>query len=102
MAERLSGHSFIGRHRLEPGELDALAAAVAEKVAERMITALDDRPLLSSQELAARLNIGLRTAKELLYPLKDPAIPSFLVGGARRIAPADVDRYVAAQRNGTD
>lgn len=82
-------------------DVDRLAEAVAAKVAERL-NDHDDRPLLTPRDLAARLGIAERTAKGLLYPVEKAQIRSFMVGGQRRVAPADVDRYVAAQRDGND
>jgi DNA-binding transcriptional regulator YhcF (GntR family) len=80
-------------------DVEQLADEIAAKVVERLRGVGDERPLLSTRDLADRLRIAPRTAADLLTPLGSAKIPSFLVGGQRRIAPADFDAYIAAQRN---
>lgn len=53
------------------------------------------RPLLSCADLAECLSVSDRLARKLLA---EGQIPSFLVGGCRRIAPADVDAFIESRR----
>jgi hypothetical protein len=76
-----------------------LVDAIADAVATRPDIS-DDRPLLTSKQLAVRLNVSKRQAREMVNGSKGkPAkIPSLIVGdGSRRIRPADPDAYIAAQ-----
>lgn len=75
--------------------------ALAEKLAERMADGTFARPLLSVKGLAERLDISERTATNLIRE-PDPEIPSFMVGGLRKIDPREVDRYVERQKARTD
>ena len=78
-------------------DIDLLADAIADR-----LRAPDDRPLLSPKELAQRLSVSERTARELVNGSKGkpPKIPSLVVGdGSRRIRPADVDAYLEAQED---
>lgn len=74
------------------GDVDRFAQAVVDRLrAER-----DDRPLLSPKELASRLGVSERTARELIGA---GTIPSVTVAkGARRVEQAAVDAYLAARR----
>lgn len=76
-------------------DVDQLADAIADR-----LRLPDDRALLSPKELAQRLSISERGARELVNGSKGkpPKIPSIIVGdGSRRIRPADVDAYLEAQ-----
>lgn len=53
------------------------------------------RQFFTPKTLAAYLAVSERTVRQLLA---DGAIPSYLIGGSRRIDPADVDVYLAARR----
>lgn len=79
----------------EDDYLEGLADEIAEKVAARLS---DDRSLLSVDALAERLGLSPRAARALIDG-PDPRIRSVKVGGARRIEPAEVDRYVASLRS---
>jgi excisionase family DNA binding protein len=57
--------------------------------------AREGRALLTPKALAFRLSLSERTVREML---RNGAIPSYRVGGARRIDPSDVDSYLAARR----
>jgi excisionase family DNA binding protein len=54
------------------------------------------RPFFTPKTLAAYLAVSERTARQLLA---DGRIPSYRIAGARRIDPADVDAYLAANRD---
>ena len=57
----------------------------------------DLRPFFTPKVLAAYLSISERTVREMLSKER---IPSYKVEGQRRIDPADVERYLARNRNG--
>ena len=54
------------------------------------------RQLFTPETLAAYLNISERTLRELL---RQREIPSYKLGGSRRIAPEDVDAWLRAHRD---
>lgn len=54
------------------------------------------QPLFTPKTLAAYLALSDRTVRQMLH---DRAIPSYKVAGARRIDPADVDRYLEQHRD---
>lgn len=64
---------------------DVIAEAVAERLGELIA---GPAPLYSVNSLAERLSMSPRTVREML---RTGVIPSFMVEGARRIDPADVD-----------
>ena len=53
------------------------------------------RAFFSPRALATYLDLSERTVRQMLA---DGVIPSYRFGGARRIDPADVDAYVARNR----
>jgi excisionase family DNA binding protein len=53
------------------------------------------RPFFTVRTLAAYLAVSERTVRGWVA---DGTIPSYLIGGSRRIDPADVDAYVASCR----
>lgn len=73
-------------------DVERLADAVAERVVARQP---DDRPLFTVASLAEFLGISERVMREMLA---DEVIPSYKVGGGRRIDPKAVDAYLAARR----
>jgi excisionase family DNA binding protein len=64
----------------------------AVRVAKR-----DLRPSFSPKALAEYLSISERTVRDMLSKER---IPSYKVEGQRRIDPADVEKYLARNRNG--
>ena len=77
-----------------------LAEPLADQIAERLADSPDDRPLLTINDVAARLNCSRRTANDLLLG-ENPRIPSVLVGaagGGRRVFPADLEAYLDSVR----
>lgn len=64
----------------------------AARVADREL-----RPFLTPKALAEYLSISERTARDMLSKQR---IPSYKVEGQRRIDPADVEEYLARNRNG--
>jgi excisionase family DNA binding protein len=54
------------------------------------------RPFFTPKGLAEYLSISERTVRDMLSKER---IPSYKVEGQRRIDPADVDRYLARNRN---
>jgi excisionase family DNA binding protein len=76
-------------------DADDLADRVADRVAERLAELPDDRPLLRAVQVAVRLGVSERTARDLI---DRGVLASFKVAGARVVDPAEVDRYVAEQR----
>lgn len=55
------------------------------------------RPFLTPKALAEYLSISERTVRDMLSKQR---IPSYKVEGQRRIDPADVEQYLARNRNG--
>ena len=55
------------------------------------------RPFFTPKGLAAYLSISERTVRDMLSKQR---IPSYKVEGQRRIDPADVEQYLARNRNG--
>lgn len=55
------------------------------------------RPFFTPKGLAEYLSISERTVREMLSKQR---IPSYKVEGQRRIDPADVEQYLARNRNG--
>lgn len=55
------------------------------------------RPFFTPKGLAAYLSISERTVRDMLSKQR---IPSYKVEGQRRIDPADVEKYLARNRNG--
>lgn len=53
------------------------------------------RSFFTPQALAVYLSLSGRTVRDLL---RRGEIPSYKIGGARRIDPDDVDRYLAQHR----
>jgi excisionase family DNA binding protein len=74
---------------------DADVTAIAHRVAEIVATRSDDRRLLTVDEFARRVGVAPRTAREMLLRGE---VASYKVMGSRRVAPADVEAYLAAQR----
>jgi excisionase family DNA binding protein len=68
---------------------------LADAVAERLRAERDDRPLLTPKAAAARLAISERTLREMRNRGR---IDSVMVEGAVRYEAAEIDRYLAAQR----
>lgn len=54
------------------------------------------RPFFTPKALAEYLSISERTVRDMLSKQR---IPSYKVEGQRRIDPADVERYLARNRN---
>ena len=61
------------------------------------LTQAERRPFFTPKSLAAYLALSERTVREML---RRGALPSYRVGGARRIDPSDVDSYLARRREG--
>ena len=59
----------------------------------------EHRPFFTPKTLAAHLALSERTIRQMLA---DQTIPSYLIGGARRIDPADVDAYLMSRRDDAD
>lgn len=55
------------------------------------------RPFFTPKALAEYLSISERTVRDMLGKNR---IPSYKVEGQRRIDPADVEQYLARNRNG--
>jgi excisionase family DNA binding protein len=61
------------------------------------VTELERRAFFTPRTLAQYLALSERTVRGMLSAGK---LPSYRVEGARRIDPADVDRYLANRREG--
>jgi excisionase family DNA binding protein len=54
-----------------------------------------EQPFFTPRTLAERLSISERTVRQMLI---DGRIASYRIGGSRRVAPADLEAYLAKQR----
>lgn len=72
-------------------DVEELADAIALRLAEK----LDVRPLLSVREAGERLGVSERTAREIITAGE---LPTVMVKGSRKVEPAAIDRYIAAQK----
>lgn len=54
-------------------------------------TALDHRPLWTTQDTATFLNLSAYTVAEMA---RKKQLPSLMIGGSRRYRPADIERYI--------
>lgn len=72
--------------------------AIADAVAARALAAGDPRPFYTTRSLAAKLGTTTRTVQTMLAR---GTIASYKIEGSRRIAPADVDAYLARCREET-
>ena len=61
------------------------------------VTQSERRAFFTPKSLAAYLALSERTVREML---RRGALPSYRVGGARRIDPSDVNSYLAGRREG--
>jgi excisionase family DNA binding protein len=61
------------------------------------VTQPELRAFFTPKSLAAYRAVSERTVREML---RRGALPSYRVGGARRIDPSDVDAYLAERREG--
>ncbi len=61
------------------------------------VTRPERRAFFTPKTLATYLALSERTVREML---RRGALPSYRVGGARRIDPSDVDSYLAGRREG--
>ena len=75
---------------------ELVAALVADRVAERLA---GGRPLLKLDQVAARLNCGETTVKDLVADGRLPVVRVGTGRGARRFDPDAVDEFV--RRNTT-
>lgn len=78
-------------------DLEAFKAEVTDAVIARLEAR--DRPLYSAKTLAAKLTVSERVVRE---KLESGEIPSFKVGGLRRVDPAAVDLYLAMRKAASD
>jgi excisionase family DNA binding protein len=62
-----------------------------------VITGRERRAFFTIETLAQYLSLSERTVRDML---KSGEIPSYKIGGARRIDPDDVDRFLEARREG--
>ncbi len=74
---------------LTPADLNALRDMLAD------LGSVDTRPFYTTRTLAAKLGVTDRTVQSMLAAGK---IASHKIEGSRRIAPADVDAYLARCR----
>jgi excisionase family DNA binding protein len=81
--------------RLVDELVPALLPLLSDALAAQQAAAAAHRSLLSAQDLADRLGVSERTARQLLA---DREIPSLRVGGARRVEPHEVEAYLDARR----
>lgn len=68
--------------------------AIVDALAARPATS-DPRPFYTARTLADKLGVSSRTVHALLA---NGTIPSYKIESSRRIAPADVDAYLARCR----
>ena len=70
-------------------------AAIAARVARELRRENDDRPLLTPKETAVRLGVSERTLREMFAR---GVLRSVKIEGSRRVEPAAIDEYLAANR----
>lgn len=80
---------------MTPDDLAGFVDEVATAVVERMTGERHERPLYSPKTLAERLAVSERTVRQMLA---DNVIPSFTVGGARRVEAAAVEEYIRSRQ----
>jgi excisionase family DNA binding protein len=78
-----------------PFDVEEFKREIADAVVARLRAERDDRPLLSSKDLAARWGISDRTVRSMI---ESGTLPSVKINGARRVEAAAVDEYVARQK----
>ncbi|MGH3381342.1 MAG: helix-turn-helix domain-containing protein [Actinoallomurus sp.] len=61
-------------------------------------TTPDKSALLTTRDVAGELRFGLTKTRALL---RSGAIPSFMIGGHRRVARVDLDSYIETHRTQT-
>lgn len=82
----------------EDAYVEGLAQEIAEAIANVIGPLLGPKPLLTTRQVASKLNIGER---KVAYMLERGEIASVLIGdGSRRIEQEELQRYIAAQRDG--
>jgi excisionase family DNA binding protein len=84
--------------------VQGMADEIAEKVAAILLAARDDRPLLTVDQAAERLGMGKKTLEERMARGELPWVQVGLAGtrGARKIEPAELDKFIAARRQTVD
>lgn len=84
------------RRRYGEAAVEEFADAIAEKVAARLAEQPDTRSPLTAKQVAERLAVSERTARDLI---DRGVLPSFKVGEwSRRVDQATVDAYLDRQR----
>lgn len=88
-------HAAPDRPPLDGPTLDALAAALADRVAE--LVGATVAPLLDLAGAAARLNVSERTVEALVAAGEIPVVRIGTGRGVRRFDPAALDAFVRRQ-----
>lgn len=74
--------------------LEELATAVANKVLASLAEQTDERPFLSTADVAARLRVDPRTVRNWM---DSGRLASVKIEGVRRVRPGVLDEFVAGQ-----
>ncbi|WP_412060354.1 helix-turn-helix domain-containing protein [Rubrivirga sp. IMCC45206] len=77
-----------------PADLDALAASLADRVAQLVDAARTPPPLLDLAGAAARLNVSTRTVEALVASGDIPVTRIGAGRGVRRFDPAAVEAFI--------
>jgi excisionase family DNA binding protein len=76
-------------------DVEAFKREIVDAVVARLRAERDDWPLLSAKDVAARLGISERTARQMIA---DGTLPSLKTGGLTKVQPSALDEYVARQK----
>jgi excisionase family DNA binding protein len=76
-------------------DVEAFKREIADEVVARLRAEREDWPLLSAKDVAARLGISERTARQMIA---DGTLPSLKTGGLTKVQPSALDEYVARQK----
>jgi excisionase family DNA binding protein len=76
-------------------DVEAFKREIADEVVARLRAEREDWPLLSAKDVATRLGISERTARQMIA---DGTLPSLKTGGLTKVQPSALDEYVARQK----
>jgi excisionase family DNA binding protein len=78
-----------------PFDVEEFKRDIVDRVVARLRAEREDWPLLSAKDVATRLGISERTARQMIA---DGTLPSLKTGGLTKVQPSALDEYVARQK----